>query len=193
MKRALLVILSVCLIASLAFAQGSEKLSTTSAAAVSVKRAPAPVETLPEKVHPVLVVARHADGTEFYRELTHNIRTTAGGDWQASVMGNTSAPPATCNYIAVTNDASAPAAGDSSLASEIAANGLSRAIGTYAHTAGTASYTISKTFSASGTQASQKTGLFNASGAGTMCFEASYTAVTVNNGDSLTVTWTINY
>ena len=180
MKRALLVILSVCLISSLAIAQGSEKLSTTSAAAVSVQRAPAPVETLPEKVHPVLVVARHADGSEFYRELTHNIRTTAGGDWQASVMGNTSAPPATCNYIAVTNDASAPAAGDTTLASEIAANGLTRAQGTYAHTGGTASYTISKTFSASGTQASQKTGLFNASGSGTLCFEATYTAVTVS-------------
>jgi hypothetical protein len=131
--------------------------------------------------------------TVFYTHTAHNLRTTAGGDWQSSVMGNTSAPPATCNYIALTNDAGAAAAGDTTLASEIAANGLSRAIGVYAHTGGTAAYTISKVFTATGTQASQKTGLFNASSSGTLCFENTYTSVTVNNGDTLTVTWTINY
>lgn len=131
--------------------------------------------------------------TIFFDETNHNLRTTAGGDWQASVMGNTSAPPATGNYIAVSNDAAAPAAGDTTLASEITTNGLARAQGTYAHTASTASYTIQKVFSATGTQASQKTGLFNASSVGTMIFENTYTQVTVNNGDTLTVTWTINY
>jgi hypothetical protein len=121
------------------------------------------------------------------------LRTTAGGDWQASVMGNTAAPPATCNYIALSNDATAPAAGDTAVASEIASNGLSRSQGTYAHTNGTASFTIQKVFSATGTQASQKAGLLNAASTGTLCFENTYTQVTVNNGDTLTVTWTINY
>ena len=108
-------------------------------------------------------------------------------------MGNTSAPPATANYIALSNDAGAPSAGDTTVASEIAANGLSRAIGVYNHTNGTASYTIQKIFNATGTQASQKTGLFNAASVGTLVFENTYTQVTVNNGDTLTVTWTINY
>lgn len=131
--------------------------------------------------------------TIFYDDIVHNLRTTTGGDWQSSVMGNTAAPPATCNYIALSNDAGAPAAGDTTVASEIAANGLSRAQGTYAHTNGTASYTIQKVFTATGTQASQKAGLLNASSSGTLCFENTYTQVTVNNGDTLTVTWTINY
>lgn len=129
----------------------------------------------------------------FYDHTDHNLRTTAGGDWQSSVMGNTAAPPATCNFIAVSNDAGAPAAGDTSVATEIAANGLTRAQGTYAHTNGTSSFTIQKVFNATGTQASQKTGLLNAGAAGTLCFENTYTQVTVNNGDTLTVTWTINY
>lgn len=131
--------------------------------------------------------------TIFYAKKYHNLRTTVGGDWQASVMGNTAAPPATANYIALSNDVGAPAAGDTTLASEIAANGLSRAQGTYAHTNGTASYTIQKVFTATGTQASQKAALFNASSVGTLVFENTYTPVTVNNGDTLTVTWTINY
>lgn len=131
--------------------------------------------------------------TLFYDHEDHNLRTTAGGDWQASVMGNTSAPPATANYIALSNDATAPSAADTSVAAEIVSNGLSRAQGVYAHTNGTASYTIQKVFNATGTQASQKTGLLNASSVGTLVFENTYTQVTVNNGDTLTVTWTINY
>jgi len=125
--------------------------------------------------------------TVFSKQVVHNLRTTAGGDWQASVMGNTAAPPATCNYIALSNDATAPNVADTAVASEIVANGLSRAQGTYAHTNGTASFTVQKVFNATGTQASQKAGLLNASSSGTLCFENTYTQVTVNNGDTLTV------
>ena len=126
----------------------SESLTTKAAAAVSVTRAvPQQVKELQDvvvenyglKVHPVHIVARHADGTIFADFLTHNIRTTAGGDAQASQMANTSTQAAACNYIAVTNDSGAPASGDTTLASEITTNGLGRAQGTYAHTAGTAS------------------------------------------------------
>jgi hypothetical protein len=130
--------------------------------------------------------------TLYYTHTDHNLRTNAGGDAQASQMGNTATQAAACNYIALSNDATAPAAGDTTLASEIAANGLSRAQGTYAHTNGTSSFTIQKVFTATGTQASQKTGLFNAASSGTLCFENTYTQVTVNSGDTLTVTWTIN-
>lgn len=134
--------------------------------------------------------------TKFFDETHTNLRTNAGGDWQASVMANTSAPPATCNYIGLSNNSVAPSTSDTSLASEITTNGLARAQGTYAHTNGTSSFTVQKVFSATGTQASQEAGLFNAAGppvAGTLCFENTYTQVTVNNGDTLTVTWTVNY
>ena len=140
--------------------------------------------------------------TLFYDQTNHNLRTTAGGDWQAAQMGGT--PVAVASYIGLASDSSnsgagTVAAGDTTIASsgtgstEITTNGLARAVATYAHTASTAAYTMTKVFSATGTQASNKAGLFNASSAGTMSFENLYTAVTCNNGDTLTVTWTINY
>lgn len=129
--------------------------------------------------------------TLFDTQSRHNLVTDAGFDFASKVLSDTAAQPAACNYIAVSNDATSPAAADTTLASEIAANGLSRAQGTFAHTAGTKTYTVSKVFTATGTQASQKTGLFNASSSGTLCYEVAYTQVTVNNNDTLTVTWTI--
>jgi hypothetical protein len=221
-QRLRLLTLLLFLVPSLLSAQNVEKHTTVDAAGVSVGRPASMMEEIGGKVNVVEYEARHCQdykihhnllakvflgrrsrvdvvacandpATLFYQYSTHNLRTTAGGDWQASVMGNTAAPPATCNYIALTNDAGAPAAGDTTLASEIAVSGLSRAQGTYAHTGGTASFTVQKVFSATGTQASQKAGLLNASSSGTLCFENTYTAVTVNNGDTLTVTWTISY
>jgi hypothetical protein len=219
--KQLLLTFMLVLAPSVSFGQ-SEALRTVDRTGISVGRPASMFEEIGGKVNVVRYEARHCQeyktkhnilakiflgrrskidvagcavdpSTLFYEYVTHNLRTTAGGDWQASVMGNTSAPPATCNYIALTNDAGAPAAGDTTLASEIATNGLSRAQGVYAHTNGTASFTIQKVFSATGTQASQKAALFNASSVGTMCFENTYTSVTVNNGDTLTVTWTISY
>ena len=161
---------------------------------LAVLDAQVPKERLvPENM--VEVVARHADGREFYRHTEHNLRTTAGINWQADLMSYTSTPPvnAQCNYIALSNDSAAPAAGDTSVASEIASNGLSRAQGTYTHSAGATSYTLAHTWTATGTQASQKTGILTASSGGTLCFENTYTQATVNNTDTLTITWTINF
>lgn len=208
----------------------AEGLSTGDAADVRAGRPANLEERLGNGVNLVEIVARHCSAYEkkpnaigrlfgkrsgidaaacaanpstvFFREVGHNLRTNGGADWQAKVMSATAAPPATANYIALTNNASAAdpadcAAGSSTctLTGEIGnTNGLGRAQGTFAHTDnGTASYTVSKVFSASGTEASQKAALFNASSSGTMVFEKTYTAVTVNSGDTLTVTWTVTY
>jgi hypothetical protein len=121
----------------------------------------------------------------------HNLLTNAGKDVIASAVSNTATQAAACNYIALTNTAITPAVGDTTLSGEIATNGLSRAQATYAHTGGTSTYTLVKTFTATATQASQAAGVFNASSSGSMCFENTYTQVTLNNTDTLTVTWTI--
>jgi hypothetical protein len=149
-----------------------------------------PLETV-HYSNTVEVVARHKDGREFYRHKSHNLLTNAGKDVISSAVSNTGTQAAACNYIALTNTAITPAAGDTTLSGEIAANGLSRAQATYAHTNGTNTYTLTKVFTATATQASQAAGVFNASSAGSMCFENTYTSVTLNNGDTLTVTWTI--
>jgi len=77
------------------------------------------------------------------------------------------------------------------LASEIAASGLSRAQGAYAHTVGQNTFTITKQFTATGAVSAQKAGLFTAAAAGTMLAETTFTSVSLQNGDTLTITWTI--
>jgi len=139
----------------------------------------------------VRVVARHRDGTIFYDQTFHNLRTNAGINWQYNQMAGTTA--AVCTYIALSNDGTAPAATDTALASEITSNGLSRANGTPTHTSNATSYTVAYTFTATGAQSAQKAGLLNASSSGTLCFENTFSQVSLNSGDTLTVTWTVNF
>ena len=155
-------------------------------------------------VHPtrevnVRIVAQHADGTIFYDNSIHNLRTNGGGDWQANAMGATSSQPAAANYIALTNDSTAPAAGDCAsgsttctLPSEIVTNGCARAQGTFGHVNGNTTWTLTHAWTASGAQSVQKAGMFNASSSGTMVFEAAFSVVTLANTDTLTVTWTVS-
>ena len=63
-------------------------------------------------------------GDIFMDYYGHNIRTTAGTDWQAQVMCKLSSPPTQCNYIALTNTAITPAIADTTLSGEISSNGL---------------------------------------------------------------------
>jgi hypothetical protein len=219
MKRFAIAVFTMLALMTPAFAQSDDAVQQSDHVAVSVGRHGALGEGL--KVGPNFVekVARHcanyaqeqrygflhlrkhvvvdaeacaADPTTvFWRETTHNLLTNAGKDVIASAVSNTATQAAACNYIALTNTAITPAVGDTTLSGEIASNGLSRAQATYAHTGGTSTYTLVKTFTATATQASQAAGVFNASSSGSMCFENTYTQVTLNNTDTLTVTWTI--
>lgn len=146
----------------------------------------------------VHIVAAHADGTVFVDESIHNLTTTGGLDFVANAMGATSGQPAGANYLALSNDGTAPAASDCAggsttctLTSEIVANGCSRAQATYAHTSSTSTYTLTHTWTATGAQTVQKAGIFNAASSGTMAFEAQFSSVTLANTDTLTITWTI--
>lgn len=130
------------------------------------------------------------------------MRVNSGTDHQALVMAGasngtgTSAPG---TYMALTANATAPAASDTTLTAEIAtaSGGLIRAVATYAHTAGVASYTMTKTFTVNGSDVIPvtvaKMGMFNASSAGTMTFETllNATATLSAVGDTLTVTQTV--
>lgn len=127
------------------------------------------------------------------------MRTNAGADFQARVMSDTASTgtgsyaPAT--YLAVTEDATAPVATDTTLTGELAAGGLARAVGVYAHTAGASSYTLTKTWTSSDatTRTIRKYGIFNAAAAGTMVFETLVPNPPVLvSGDTLTITATIN-
>lgn len=126
------------------------------------------------------------------------MRTNAGANWQADTMGQTTGSGigtgafAPANYIAVTENATSPSASDTTLTSELATDGLSRAQGAYSHTSNATSYTVSKTFTATGSRVIAKAALFNASSTGTMAFESLVSpTASVANGDQLTVTFTI--
>ncbi len=144
----------------------------------------------PNEVHAAII---RKDGTVEDLGITSNLRTTAGLDWQADVMGNAS-QPVSARWIGLTTNATAPAAGDTALTGEITTGGLGRAAGTYAHTAAATSYTISNTFTATATHtAVAKAGLFTATTAGTLAFETLLsTTATLASGDTLAVTWTVN-
>jgi hypothetical protein len=127
--------------------------------------------------------------------------TTAGRDALHAQHMSTSAQPASFNYMGLANNATAvvPAAGDTALTGEIttAGGGLIRAQATYAHTAGTNTTTLTKTFTANGTDSLPVTvsqmGIFNASTAGTMSYKTALNAnatITVS-GDNITVTETV--
>jgi hypothetical protein len=123
-----------------------------------------------------------------------------GDDSAGNTPGTTAnyhilAGSAPIRYIALTENAGAPAAGDTSLTGEITTGGCGRALGLYAHTLGAATYTLSKTFSVTASfPAIHKAGLFpssTASGA-IMAFETALNAdANVVNLDSLAVTWTV--
>jgi hypothetical protein len=146
--------------------------------------------------------ACHADRKNIiHQESGHNLKTTGGFDWLANVMSVTSGPPAQANYLALSSNSAAAAAGDCAagssactLTSEYATLGLSRAQGTYAHSNGTSTYTLTYTWTCVGcsSTAVNKSAIFNASSSGTMVFEYLFgSTVTLNGTDQIQVTWTI--
>lgn len=111
----------------------------------------------------------------------------------------TSTQPAAFNYIGLTATATAPSASDTSLTGQITTSGggLIAAQATYAHTTGTNSATLTKTFTANGSDSLPVTiaqvGVRNASGTGgTLGTRTllSSTATLSASGDALTVTMT---
>lgn len=100
-----------------------------------------------------------------------------------------------CRFMALTTNASAASASNTTLAGEITNNGAARALATYAHTYGNSTLTLQKAFSITGTiTAIHRAGLFTAltaAGADPMIYETVLNVdATVANGDTLTVTWT---
>lgn len=123
-----------------------------------------------------------------------NLLTTSGRDFfHNQVYTNTSAGTRGGNYIAVTTDAAAAAAGDTTLAGEIASGGLSRAdADTKTHTSSTNVSTIEHTYTASAIHtAVVKSALFNAASVGQMTHENTFTTVTLQINDTLKITWTL--
>jgi hypothetical protein len=125
-----------------------------------------------------------------------NSRVNAGAQAIAQLCGQAAGLPFI--YVALSANATTPAATDTTLAGEYTTNGLSRVLGTYGtYTApstlnGTATYVItaSWTCTAAG-QTVNKIAAFTAISGGTMGFETLLGATaTLNNTDVGNLTWT---
>jgi len=127
-------------------------------------------------------------------EEVHNLITDAGRVKLHTYCYGTASRTNGFNYIALTNDGTAPAAGDTVLASELVGNGLTRVQGTVTLPTGsgnqtTVAYTF--TYGPAASQAVQKTALFDAAAAGNMNHEILFTQRTLFLNDTLTVTFTL--
>lgn len=97
-------------------------------------------------------------------------------------------------WFAVTTDSTAPAATDTTLASELSGSGWSRRLGVFAQTAGVNSYTLTTTFtSADGTTRTiAKGAVFAGQNGGRMLFETAISpTATMASGDTLALTETV--
>lgn len=154
-----------------------------------------------------IVVAEESTNAPVWGVITANTTSVLTVDgWKNGDGTAGTTPGSTCNYqilpgaapyryMALTENASAASASSTALTGEITTGGCGRALATYAHTLGTGTVTLSKTFSVTGTfPAIHKVGLFQAStpSSSLIGFEVVLNAdANVVSGDSLAVTWTL--
>ena len=125
-----------------------------------------------------------------------NLLTTSGRDFfHAQDYTNTSAGTKGSNGMAISAEATDPVAGDTTLVGEITTGGLTRVQATtITHTVSTNVTTLAVTYTATALHtALHKAGLFNQNTIGGQMTHASEfdADVTLQIGDTLTVTWTL--
>ena len=140
-----------------------------------------------------LVIDEQSAELVFEEEKFNQITNVGRAQLHLQGYGTTSLATNGFNYIALTNTAVTPAAADTALTGEIAANGLSRAQGTVTLATGAGTQTtVAKTFTCStAPQAAQAAALFNAATVGVMNHELVFTPRSLVIGDTLAVTYTI--
>jgi len=144
-------------------------------------------------------VAREYGVTEPGPEVVVNLVTNAGLDFIAKQLSGSASATAVAKWVALTANATAPSASDTTLTGEIttAGGGLVRAAATYAHTTGASTYTLTITFTANGSDSlpvtANKAGFFDAASSGNLVFEDAISpAITWNaSGDAGTLTETV--
>lgn len=123
-----------------------------------------------------------------------NIVTNAGKAGVASRI-NGSGAEAAFTYIATGTGAVAAALGDTTLGTELAVSGLSRANSTASRITTDVTNDTSRlqnTFTVTGTAAVTESGVLNAAAAGVLLARQTFSAINVVNGDSLQITWDVD-
>jgi len=154
-----------------------------------------------------IVVAEESTNSPVHATIVSNTTSVLtvdawrnGDDSAGNTPGSTAnyhilAGSAPARYMALTENASAASASDTSLTGEITTGGCGRTLATYAHTGGTNTYTLTKSFSVTASfPAIHKMGLFchSTASTGPLIFETVLNAdANVINGDTLQVTETV--
>jgi hypothetical protein len=133
-------------------------------------------------------------------EVIRNLVTDAGRVALHTLMYGTAAQKAGLslgsgfNYMAISGDATAPDAGDTSLAGELSSDGLSRASVTPTLPTGSevlTSLNYEFTYTGTAPQSVQKAALFDAASSGNMAHEIAFSLRTLAQNDTLTLTFNI--
>jgi hypothetical protein len=127
------------------------------------------------------------------RRVTKNLITSAGKAALASRI-NGAGGEAAFTYLAVGNISTNPLPGDTGLLGEISTAGLARALGTASRATTTVNNDtaqVNYVFTVSGTAVIKEAGLFNASSGGSMAGRQSFADVSVQSGDSFSLTYKI--
>lgn len=133
-------------------------------------------------------------GSWGYKRKVSNLVVDAGKAGVASRINGAGSESA-FTYIAVGTGTTSPTASDTTLETELSADGLSRASATASRVTTDVtddSARLVNTFSVTGTQAVTESGMFNAASSGVMLARQTFSAINVENGDSLQITWTID-
>jgi len=145
----------------------------------------------------VTVDAYHYDeatGTyiHFYHDEGSNIITNIGKEWVELQLGSDSPDAVSAQYISLSNSTDGLDAAWEIIPTEIAASGLTRALGDYLTTGTTGEWTITETFTATAGVSARLAGLnWESTGTGNLMAADTFTLVTLADQDTLTVTWTI--
>jgi hypothetical protein len=126
------------------------------------------------------------DGKCIDREEVHNLVVSAGLEYIKSHLHNSNSP-AVMDYVAIGEDNTAAAAGNTALGDE-----SMREQGTYASGA-TGVCTVTNSFTIDATYGIEESGLFNAASSGTMIARVTFSTKNVVLNDVLVVTWTCTY
>ena len=116
----------------------------------------------------------------------NNLIVNGGKDFIAEAIGKSTSRPAVMGWIAVGTGTTAAAGAQTGLVTE-----LDRNAATYAHTAGTSTFTVEASWAAGdGTGALTESGIFNASTAGTMLNRVVFSVINKGADDTLTQRFT---
>ena len=123
---------------------------------------------------------------EVVREIDNLVVTTGKGFVAASMLKTTSNSPAAMTHMAIGSNTTDPAAGDTTLGTE-----LGRVTLTSAEVSG-AVVTYIATFPAgTGTGEVVEAGILNDSSAGTLLCHTEFAVVNKGSADAITITWTV--